>query len=230
MNELTVDEIKSALPDQFKKSINQELIDGINATIVDPEMYENYRDNLMSYTHVLKNGKFKVSSYLDAVRYVSYKLMGCTNIKSYSLTFPDKIDRFNSQGVPAKDIASYVTAYNKSKLVNLILEQTLIPSYILNQDLYQKALNTQAELMMYAKSEKVRSDAANSILTQLKMPEKQQVELEVSVKEDSIIGQLKRQSAELAAQQRTLIESGGANAQEVAHSKIIDADYEVSDD
>lgn len=230
MNELTVDEIKSALPDQFKKSINQELIDGINATIVDPEMYENYRDNLVSYTHVLKNGKFKVSSYLDAVRYVSYKLMGCTNIKAYSLTFPDKIERFDQQGVPSKDVASYVTAYNKSKLVNLILEQTLIPSHVLNQDLYQKALNVQAELMMTARSEKVRSDAANSILTQLKMPETQKVELEIGVKEDSVINQLKMQSAKLAAQQRAMIESGAANAQQVAHSKIIDAEYEVSDD
>lgn len=230
MSELTVDEIKSALPAQFKKSINQELIDGINATISDPEMYENYRENLMSYTHVLKNGKFKVSSYLDAVRYVSYKLMGCTNIKAYSLTFPDKIDRFNQQGIHPKDIASYVTAYNKSKLVNLILEQTLIPSYVLNQDLYQQALNVQAELMMTAKSEKVRSDAANSILTQLKMPETQKVELEIGVKEDSVISQLKRQSAELAAQQRTFIESGAANAQQVAHSKIIDASYEEVED
>lgn len=231
MTQLTVDEIKSALPEQFKKSINQELIDNINATISDPEMFETYRDNLVSYTHVLKNGKFKISSYLDAVRYVSYKLMGHTNIQAYSKTFPEKIKRFDAQGVAPKDVASYVTAYNKSKLVNLILEQTLIPSYVLNQDLYQKALNVQAELMMTASSEKVRSDAANSILTQLKMPETQKVELDIGVKQDSIIEQLKQRTAELTATQRTLIQSGSTDAQSIAHSKIItDAEYEVSHD
>lgn len=231
MTQLTVDEIKSALPEQFKKSINQELIDNINATISDPEMFETYRDNLISYTHVLRNGKFKISSYLDAVRYVSYKLMGHTNIQAYSKTFPEKIKRFDAQGVSAKDVASYVTAYNKSKLVNLILEQTLIPSYVLNQDLYQKALNVQADLMMNANSEKVRSDAANSILTQLKMPETQKVELDIGVKQDSIIEQLKQRTAELTATQRTLIQSGSTDAQSVAHSKIItDAEYEVSHD
>ena len=231
MTQLTVDEIKSALPEQFKKSINQELIDNINATISDPEMFETYRDNLISYTHVLKNGKFKISSYLDAVRYVSYKLMGHTNIQAYSKTFPEKIKRFDAQGVAPKDVASYVTAYNKSKLVNLILEQTLIPSYVLNQDLYQKALNVQAELMMTASSEKVRSDAANSILTQLKMPETQKVELDIGVKQDSIIEQLKQRTAELTATQRTLIQSGSTDAQSIAHSKIItDAEYEVSHD
>lgn len=232
MTVLTIDEVKSALPAQFKKSVNQELIDGVNSVLSDPEMYENYRDNLMSYAHVLKNGKFKVANYLNAVLYVSYKLMGHTNIKSYSLTFPDTIDRFNAQGVSSKDIASYVTAYNKSKLVNLILEQTLVPSWVLNQDLYQKALNVQADLMMSARSEKVRSDAANSILTQLKQPETQKFELDVGVKEDSVISQLKQQTAELVAAQRRQIESGASDAQQIAHSKIIhDAEYsEVTDE
>ncbi|QPG06960.1 hypothetical protein IT774_07605 [Salinimonas marina] len=231
MTQLTVDEIKSALPDNFKKSINQQLIDGINATISDPEMYEQYRDNLVSYTHVLKTGKFKITNYLDAVRYVSYKLMNQTNIQAYSNTFPDKIARFNAQGVSSKDVASYVTAYNKSKLVNLILEQTLVPTWVLNQDLYQRALNVQADLMLNARSEKVRSDAANSILTQLKQPEKQKIELDIGVKEDSVIEQLKLRTAELAAQQRMLIQAGATNAQEVAHSKIIDnVEYTEVDD
>ena len=153
---LTLDQFQLALPDKVKKSINQELIDQINNTLSDPEMYESYRDNLISYTKVMADGKFKVTQYIDAVRYVSFKLMGCTNIEAYTKTFPDKYQRFIQQGVQAKDIASYVTAYNKSKLVNLIFEQTLIPSHVLNQDLYQRALNVQADLMINAKSEKVR--------------------------------------------------------------------------
>lgn len=221
MSALTVDQFRQALPDKVKKSINQELVDQINTTLSDPDMYEAYRDNLLSYTRVMADGRFKVSEYVNAVKYVSHKLMGSTNIEAYSKTFPDKIVRFAAQGVSSKDVASYVTAYNKSKLVNLIFEQTLIPSYVLNQDLYQKALNVQAELMLMAKSEKVRSDAANSLLTHLKMPETQKVELEIGVKEDSSIAALRATTLELARQQRLMLEAGAMNAQQVAHSKLV---------
>ena len=218
---LTIDQFKTALPDKVKKSVNQELIDQINKTLAEPELYETYRDNLMSYTRVMADGRFKIQNYIDAVKYVSHKLMGCSNIDAYTKTFPAKYQNFLAQGVVAKDIASYVTAYNKSKLVNLIFEQTLIPAYVLNQDLYQKALNTQAELMITAKSEKVRCDAANSLLTHLKMPETQKVELEIGVKEDSSIAALRATTLELARQQRLMVESGAMNAQEVAHGRLI---------
>lgn len=220
MSALTVEEFKAALPDKVRKVINQELIDQINTTLSDPDMYEQYRDNLLSYTRVMADGRFKVSEYVNAVKYVSHKLMGRTNIEAYSLTFPEKIDRFTQQGVAAKDIASYVTAYNKSKLVNLIMEQTLIPSYVLNQDMYQKALNVQAELMLTARSEKVRSDAAAHLMNALKMPEVAKVELDVKVQEDSSISQLRAATLALAAQQRMLVQSGAMNAQEIAHSKL----------
>lgn len=219
---LTIEQFRIALPDKVKKSINQELVDQINATLSDPELFEAYRDNLLSYTKVMADGRFKVSNYIDAVRYVSHKLMGCTNIEAYTKTFPDKYARFVAEGVAAKDIASYVTAYNKSKLVNLIFEQTLIPSYVLNQDLYQRALNVQADLMINAKSEKVRCEAANSLLTQLKQPEVKKVELDIGMKEDSSINALRQATMELVAQQRLAMQSGVTNAQEVAHSKVID--------
>lgn len=218
---LTLEMFRQALPDKVKKSVNQELIDAVNKTLSNPDEFEAYRDNLLSYTRVMADGRFKVQEYVNAVRYVSFKLMGATNIEAYTKTFPDKYQRFVTQGVAPKDIASYVTAYNKSKLVNLIFEQTLIPSYVLNQDLYQKALNVQADLMVTARSEKVRSDAANSLLTHLKPPEKQKVELEIGVKEDSSINALRQATMALAAQQRQLMQAGVLTAQDAAHSRVV---------
>lgn len=218
---LTIEQFQRALPDKVKKSVSQDLIDQVNKTLSDPDMFENYRDNLLSYTRVMADGRFKISSYIDAVKYVSHKLMGCTNIDAYIKTFPDKYQRFLAQGVSNKDIASYVTAYNKSKLVNLILEQSLVPSWVLNQDLYQKALNVQAELMVSAQSEKVRSDAANSLLTHLKMPEAQKVELEIGVKEDSSIDALRATTMALVAQQKAMLQAGAMQAKEVAGSRLV---------
>jgi hypothetical protein len=221
MNALTTDQFKKCLPDKMKKSVNQELIDKVNSTLSNPDMYENYRDNLLSYSHVMSDGRFKLTSYIDAVKYVSYKLMGGTNLQCYTQTFPDKIQRFTVQGIAGKDIASYVSAYNKSKLVNLILEQSLVPTWVLNQDMYQKALNTQAELMISARSEKVRSDAANSILTHLKRPETQKIELDVGIKKDSTIDALRQATMELVRQQREGVQAGVTNAQDVAHSSVL---------
>lgn len=218
---LTLEQFQQALPDKIKKSLHQDLIDQINQTLGDPESYEYFRNNLLSYTRVIQDGRFKLPEYVNAVRYVSFKLMGCSNIEAYSRTFPEKIQRFAAQDVASKDVASYVTAYNKSKLVNLIYEQSLIPSYVLNQDLYQKALNVQAELMLTAKSEKVKTDAANSLLTHLKPPEAKKVELEISTKEDSSIAQLRQATLELARQQRLALQAGASTATEIAHSKVI---------
>lgn len=221
MTVLNLETFRTALPDKVKKTINQELMDNINKTLSDPDMFETYRENLLSYASVMADGRFKMESYVSAVKYVSHKLMGASNIAAYIKTFPDKYQEFINRGIETKDIASYVTAYNKSKLVNLIMEQTLIPSYVLNQDLYQKALNVQAELMLTAKSEKVRSDAANSLLTQLKMPEVNKVQLDVNVKEDGSIAALRESTLELVRQQKLMVQAGAMNAQEVAHSKLV---------
>lgn len=218
---LTEEELRAALPDKMKKSVNSCLIAQINTTLSNPEEFEHYRNNLISYTSVMKDGKFKIDQYIDAVRYVSFKLLGMTNIEAYSKTFPDKIATFTNQGVSAKDIASYVTAYNKGKLVNLIFEQTLVPVHVLNMDLYQKALNTQAELMLTAKSEKVRSDAANSILTQLRPPEVKKIEMDIAVKDDGSMNALKQTTLELVAQQRAMLQAGAMNAQQVAHQPLV---------
>lgn len=219
---LTVEEFKLALPDKFKKSINQELIDRVNATLAQPELFEQYRNNLLSFTRVLQDGKFKVGDYINAVKYVGFKVMGCTNIDAYSRTFPDKIERFRDEGVSPKDIASYVTAYNKGILVNKLMEQTLVPTHILNQDLFQQALNTQATLMMTAKSEMVRSNAANSLILALKAPEKTKIELDIKVADHSVINDLRNTMAAMAAQQQEFIQAGAATAKDMAQARIID--------
>lgn len=218
---LTMEQFRHALPDQMKKTVNQELVDRVNGLLAHPELFEEYRDNFLSYASVMKDGKFKMDDYINAVKYVSHKLRGATNIDAYVRTFPQKYQDFLRRGVSSKDIASYVTSYNKGKLVNLIYEQTVVPTWVLNQDLFQQALNTQAELMLTAKSEKVRSDAANSLLTHLKQPETNKIQLDIGVKQDDSIDQLQRVVQELAAQQRDAIRAGIATAQDIAHSKII---------
>lgn len=221
MSVLTVEQFKQALPEKFKKSVNQSLIDQVNNTLSDPNEYEVYRNNLLGYASVLKDGRFKIEDYLKAVRYCSHKIMGASNIEAFRKSFPNRYQNFINNGTSDKDIASYITAYNKSKLVNLIMEQSIIPSYILNQDLYQKAINTQAELMLTANSEKVRSDAANSLLNHLRPPEVQKVELDIGIKENDAIKDLRQTILDLSLQQQQMIKAGVLSAKDVAEQRVI---------
>ena len=219
---LTQDQFKAALPKQMQKNINQEVMDKINDTLRNPDTREMLRENMIGYASVMQQGKFQMDQYINAVKYVSFKTMGDTNIAAYTKTFPDKYQSFLDRGVVSKDIASYITAYNKSKLVNLIYEQSLVPTHVLNADVFQKAINVQAEIMADPDvSPKVRSDAANSLMTHLKRPEAQKIELDIGVKEDSAISDLRASTRELVAQQKAMLKSGTMNAKDIAHSDLI---------
>ncbi len=227
---LTEEEFKAALPIKFRKNVNAALIQKINTTLADPDMYQSYRENLISYTSVLSDGKFKTENYIWAVKYVSFKLMGMTNQDAFARTFPKKVQNWSQQGLQAKDVAAYVCSYNKSKLVNLILEQTLIPTHVLNADMYQQALNIQLDIAQRGRSEMARVNAANSILQQLKPPEAKKHELEIKIPESNAIKDLRQATSALAAAQREAIEGGGLDAQQIAHSQIIEGEVvEVSE-
>lgn len=232
-NMLTIDQLRKVIPKKFHRGLNKETLENIVNIMNDPVHYETFRENFLSYTGVLNEGRFSLLQYTNAVKYVSFKLMGNTNIEAYVRTFPDRYQRLVDKGIPDKDIASHITSYNKSKLVNLILEQSLVPSWVLNQDLYQKALNVQAELMMNPNvSPKVRTDAANSLLTHLKKPDSNKVDINIGIREDSTITSLRETTLELVAQQKQLLQKGLVDAQEVAHSRIIpeveDVDFKES--
>jgi len=221
VEELTIDELKSALPERLRKNLSPTVMARVNAVLGDPEVYETYRENLLGYAHVLREGRFKMTNYVDAVKYVSYKLLGKVSREAFTLVFPEKIKKWTMDGVEGKDQASYITAYNASKLVNLIFEQSLIPVHVLNRDNYQRAINVQIGLMLTAKSEMVRTTAANSVMTHLKPPEKTQIDINVTTESDSVIDNLLRSTGELVEAQKAMLASGAMNAQQIAQQRII---------
>ena len=221
MSVIPTEVLERALPDKYRKNLNKELIENINQALTDPDIQDTLRDNFLSYVDVLNDGRFKITDYLNAVRYCTQKLMGNSNIDAYIKTFPDRYQDQLQRGLSNKDIQSIITVYNKSKLVTSIMEQSLVPSWILNQHLHQEAINTQAELMRTAQSEKVRSDSANSLLIHLKPPEVTKVELDVGMKDNDQLAQLRETTLMLAAQQKKLIEGGAMTAKAIAEQKVI---------
>lgn len=223
---ITQELLIAALPKQLRNNIPDGLAEVINnISGSDNYMRASYRDNVLGFSNVLKEGKFKITEYLSAVRFVSYRLMGLGVQDSWMRTFPDRYTRLVSEGATSKYMSSFSSAYNKTKLVNMIMEQALIPTHILNADLYQEAINTQAELMRNANSEKVRSDAANSLLTHLKQPEKTKIELDIGIKEGGVIDDLRAATRQLAEAQLRAIQNKELTVVDVAHARIINGEY-----
>lgn len=218
---LTEDDLRAALPQTLKNSVTQGMVDTLNGISQDPLIAQTIRDNVIGYSAVMKEGKFKAEDYVHAVAYVGFKLMGDTNVDAYAKTFPKRYAALISAGRPSKDIAAYVAAYHKGKLVNLIMEQSLVPSWIINQDLYQKAINVQADLMMTAVSEKVRTEAANSLLTHLKKPEAVKGQLSLDITESTGMREMKELLTQLAQGQQAAIAAGALKTIDVAASKLI---------
>ena len=220
---ITKELVARALPGNLKSAATDQLADMINQISADPLIAEQIRENFLSYASVLKEGKFKVEDYLNAVAYCSYKLMGDSNQDAYFKTFPQRYANLVAAGRTPKEISAYVSAYAKGQLVNKIMEQTLVPSWVLNQHMYQAALNTQFKLMTNEDvSPKVRSDAADSLLTHLAKPKEAGPLINIDMGETSGMNELKDALARMAQQQQTLI-NAGVSTKEIAAQDIVDA-------
>ncbi len=214
------------MPKTMKSRVDDDVIAKIEAMCDDEGMAETIRENMISYTSVLSDGKFKMEAYLTAVKYATYKLIGDTNHTAFARTFPVKMATWKAEARPQKEIARYTTAYNQSKLVTLIMAQARMPVAILNADVYQQTINAMAEIALdMAVSPRDRVAAGNTLLTNLK-PDVAKIELDVSIKTDSIIQGLRDVTMAYAAKQLTSIQDGVYNAGEIAHqSLVIEGDF-----
>lgn len=210
MTDLTQAEIARALPPQLRTAATPALVAKVNAISNDPVLLDHIRDNFISYTHVLKDGKYKIDDYLSAVKYVSFKLMNMSNQDAYAKTFPQRIAALTQAGRTPKEISAYVSMYSKGKLVNALMEQVIIPTWVLNQDKLQDAINVQADLMVNAQSEMVRTTAANSLMTHLARP-KEAAGININVNqtnENSALDELRELLSGMSQVSRDLISQG----------------------
>lgn len=216
---ITVQSLKQALPATAKLNVSQSLVDQLNAITSDSILAGHIRENFVSYTNVLQEGKYTSEEYVNAITYCTYKLMGLTNKDAYINTFPQRHQQLVARGASAKDISAYVAAYHKGKLVMAILDQAYVPIWLVNQDNYQKAINVQVDLMKNAQSELVRTQAANSILTHLAKPKDAMPQVAIQINQNSGMNELMDTLAALAEKQVNLIDQG-VTAKELAAQKL----------
>ena len=227
---LTIEDVRDTVPTQSKNNVTQAMVDQLNALSKNPEEARIIQSNFITFKDVLTSGKYKLADYVRAVMYVSHKLMSKSNLEAYKATFPERYQKMVAEGRADKDIASYVSAYNKGQLVTKITETAAVPTWLLNQDIHQEAVNTQYYLMTSDDvSHKVRSDAANSLLTHLKRPDMQHSELKIDINMNDGMKALEARIAEMAEIQSKAIESEGVTVEGVAAMPLNIEEAEVID-
>ena len=213
--------LKELVPEDLKSFVTQDLQNKLDALEKDPTMREYIENNMISYAGVLKDSNIKnLDNYLHAVAYCTHKLKGDNRIECYAKTFPTKYASLVGSGASSKTIEKYAIAYENTKLVGTLLEQSIIPSWILNQDIYQKAINAQVALMLSAKSEKVRCDAANSLLNALARPKEVAPLVHINMGSSSELDALRKALVDVSVNQQSRIISGTPTKQ-IADEDII---------
>ena len=223
---LTVPEVLSIVPRQHKSKITQEFIDTINGMVKDPTMAEVYQKNVITYADVLRDGRFKLTDYFNAVMYVSYKMMGLGNLAAYQKVFPDKCKDMVARNMPQKDMQAYAAMFNKNKLVTLIYEQTLIPDHIMYASVRHRAIAAQANLLN-SSNEHVVQKAADSLMNHLKAPESAKISIEMGAKDSGVLSDLTNALNVLSKKQSDAIAVGSHSVKEIAHSRIIEGELDA---
>ena len=223
---LTVPEVLSIVPRQHKSKITQEFVDTLNGMVKDPIMAEVYQKNVITYADVLRDGRFKLTDYFNAVMYVSYKMMGLGNLAAYQKVFPDKCKDMVARNMPQKDMQAYAAMFNKNKLVTLIYEQTLIPDHIMYASVRHRAIAAQANLLN-SSNEHVVQKAADSLMNHLKAPESAKISIEMGAKDSGVLSDLTNALNVLSRKQSDAIAVGSHSVKEIAHSRIIEGELDA---
>jgi hypothetical protein len=225
---VTLDAVMDAIPPNFKGSVTQALVDKLNNLAKDCDVEDftadTMRHNFVTYADILKEGKFKLTDYMNAVKFVSFCMMNMTAFDAWCKTFPERHHALVKKGTSKKDMSSHVSMYKKGELVNMLMGQITVPFHIYNLGARQKALDAQLRLGLTASSDLVRTQALNSVLVHTTPPAPvKNSQLSVTVDASDSLKALTESMRQLATKQRQAIVDGTVNTKSLAASNITDA-------
>ena len=122
---LTKEMLTGAVPDKrFRRHITDDVVAIINSE-PDSELRRVFRDNALTYSSVLSTGKHSLAAYINAVKFVSLKLMGDKASTAYSKVFPDRFQNLinNTYDILLPFI---LMLYSKGIVENLLLGISIV--------------------------------------------------------------------------------------------------------
>ena len=219
---LSIEEARSFVPRNFRSQITEKFLDQMEQAIGNDEQARHVRENFITYSKVLQDcdPNVNILDYLNAVRFITFKIMGYSAEESWKRVFPHKVEKLLREG-NEKHINKYANIYNKSQIVNKIYSQTMIPSYILHHEEYEKMISTLNDMIYSGELRGMaKVKAVEIFLSNTKPPEVAKAELQVSIQQSDTITDLRDATDKFARAMRLAIEEGKTTATE-----IIEADW-----
>ena len=178
---------------------------------------EEFAEQLVTFSSVLKNGRYKAESYIKAVQYASYRQMNLSMTDAYKRTFPDRCFRKHDQKEPKPrgTIEALASIYDKTAIVQGILTQMQIPLHIMMMSERVRAANVLAYLMVNAENERIQMESADKLLNHINVPETMKVEMDVGFKADETLQQLNEKLGQIADIAQSKIKQGLATPVEI---------------
>ena len=178
---------------------------------------EEFAERLVTFSSVLKTGRYKAEGYIKAVQFASYRQMNFSMVKSYRMTFPERCFR-DGKAKPSGTVDALASIYDKTAIVQGILAQMQIPLHIMMMSERVRAANVLAHLMINADNERVQMEAADKLLNHINVPETMKVELDVGFKADETLTQLNETLTKIANVAQDRIKAGTVTPTEVIES------------
>jgi hypothetical protein len=211
----TAEELQKLLPTK-KALITDEIADIINKSQSEPEFQgESLLQSAITYENVLRGARVGIKEYLNAIRFCAYLVsMDDNYTEAFKKTFWERSFVQERLGLSTDDpryneLTSAASRYRKSKLVTDILTVSAVPFHLMFAGMRYKAVGVLAELMMTAKYDRDKINAAKELLVATKN-EDTKVALELGPSQQAVTmqQQLNAQLAELAMNQKKLLEAG----------------------
>lgn len=214
--------IKAQVPEQFRGAITQELLDKLHSLESNPVLADHIRETMVDYISVLRDNPTSMDNYLRLVTFLTGRMRGDDILVCYAKAYPERYTQLAQLGTSEAKIRSHAAMVEKGKMYVAMLQQVLVPSWILNHGAYQQAVATQVELMQNSDSDLVRTQAANSLLTHLGRPKEV---ANVTINNNQVnagagdLDMLRNMMSDLSNRQRNSIKGGSASTRDVLDLK-----------
>ena len=237
--QVSKEELIKKFPDK-KNTITDEVVNLINEANSNPEFNgDEIIKTMTTYQSIMINNSGSLKEYLDAIMFCAFLEADISNYtKAYIKARANDQFVIDRKDLPTdsngyKELTNAASRYRKTPMVRDILTQAEMPLYLMFQGARYSAVSKLVEEMDAAAFSKDRINAAKAILEHVKPPENMKVELEVGPSSEAMDMQkeLNKQLAELASNQKKMLEKGGklSDVQKIeinVNETIIDAEVE----
>jgi len=132
----------------------QLLVDRINSIIDTDENGEFFEQSLLDYSSLIKNTRYTVEQYINAIRYCSLKMI-MPKYKAWGRVFPTRLATLEQKAKDnnwckqdfVKTAGSYATTYERNPLTVSVDSEMMIPTHLLYAGYRNKAVEKLISLM-----------------------------------------------------------------------------------